>query len=537
MKKQISIILVAAMLISLFCSAQAVLASANAELVSPANGAYVNCESAIPVKGTLEAGYDAGSAKIYIDGVCKKTLADNITALDDVIESDGISDLNFGKHNITLEAAYGGEKVASTKEFILTGFYDKPISDDITTSTKQSGKFTGGLSYDFNVGTSKLYDYSNNSGSISFTRNATATSTSGNKADAYFRFGTLTADDYVLDHGRFIFKAKLTMNTSAYSMLLSVKGSNGGKSVTWYNNKDILSGGKFFGEMSCTSGATYDIELIYDFDNNTETCIVNDSTLVEKTVAEMDKLNSFSLKWSGANAAEGDKITWDEIQLIHIARLPLIDTLEYNLNNETNIEQAAWSDGQLDPEAQSVTVVMEKRLDEMPDVTLQKAGAEVPLSAALSSDNTKLVITPDDGFEAGFTYTITLSAVACEGITYPRSIAEAYKTQSNADVSFWVNSDGLYSSNQIGKDDVISARIGNVTLPGGITDATYVLSIRKDMELVAMTGKTLSNTDNWQGGFELKLAPIAEAGEYEVYLMVIDNYRDCKAISRYMSIK
>ena len=128
-------------------------------------------------------------------------------------------------------------------------YEDTAISDDITTSTKQSGKFTGGLSYDFNVGTSKLYDYSNNSGSISFTRNATATSTSGDKADAYFRFGTLTADDYVLDHGRFIFKAKLTMNTSAYSMLLSVKGSNGGNSVTWYNNKDILSGGKFFDEI------------------------------------------------------------------------------------------------------------------------------------------------------------------------------------------------------------------------------------------------------------------------------------------------
>ena len=207
---------------------------------------------------------------------------------------------------------------SETSASSATVYEDTAISDDITNSTKQSGTFTGGLRYSFSVGDSKLYDYSSNEdGSISFTRNSGNPGTSGNNADAYFNFSDANGDYYVLGSGKFIFKAKLTMNTSAYSMLLSVKGSNGGNSVTWYNNNEILSGGKFFGEMSCTSGATYDIELIYDFDNNTETCIVNDSTLVEETVAEMDKLKSFSLKWSGAKAAEGDKITWADIELIH----------------------------------------------------------------------------------------------------------------------------------------------------------------------------------------------------------------------------
>ncbi len=306
----------------------------------------------------------------------------------------------------------------------------------------------------------------------------------------------------------------------------------------------FLSANKLFGTIDIEAGVWTHVNMVFDFDTSMWTVrangkeVVYDSTSQTKTFDEI----RFTLYSSGTPFAI------DNARIYNTRYYSGVESMEYIVGSD-----AYPIVGAVPADADAVKLITGEGIDASTinciKVTDNSGKAVELASVTYSASDKSITITPKTKFpEArGIVVVFGEGAKFADGtpVAQPYSVAFDVESASiTTDASLKVNGSELTDSSTLGIGDVVSVDISAENISAGESTATYVLSLRKlttlggeqISQLVSLKAKDVSLASLGTADFTLTLDAIAESGDYEVYLMIIDSFANSKSKAEYIKI-
>ena len=324
----------------------------------------------------------------------------------------------------------------------------------------------------------------------------------------------------------------------------------------WYNGFVLVSGGKIAGtNMDFPANKWVRFNMTYDMSGGggtldsgvwtVKTTIDGVTTIPVNSVNAVDNAfhggNRVLFSMKSGTSTEGNPVA------MAIDNFSLTSNY-YGIKNCAYIKSDAENviSSKVPCDAEKIKVYLNEKITAVTknDVSLvTDGGVNVPVLDIVYNEAGKCIeITPDSNLPGNTGITVKLSPEltfkggAKLGKSHTARFETSYETLQ-LDVSFKKGATPIYTAKQVKSGDVVSADLSIKNLSATPKDATYILSVRDNKRLAALSSKTIQLQPGESKNLTITLPQLTKEGDYTIYLINMDSLTTGLYIEDYIELK
>lgn len=309
------------------------------------------------------------------------------------------------------------------------------------------------------------------------------------------------------------------------------------------SSSNFVGANKLFGKLSLTSGEWTHVNMVYDFTESLWTVRAGD----EETTYSAASLTNKSFSEIRFTLYSADSVfAFDNVSVYNIKYYEGVKRVTYIAEGEESELGAI-----IPANTESVKLYVNEPLDASTldgNVYVRDSAGVFTedITAVYSEDDGAVTITPDNSFPVGRSVDVILSKDVkyADGTVFGEAYTARTKVQSDAiitNVTFTVDGKELTSASQLVPGAKVAAAVSCEGIFDGTAEASYILSLRKKSQgisqLVSLSYDSVALALGDSALFDLEIPKITDEGEYELYLMIIDDFENSNAKAEYIIIK